>query len=502
MDIALSVLPIACLVVMMAVLRWPGDRSSLAALAVTAAIAVFGFDYPLHDLPFVFLYGALKALTPILLIVLMAIYGYNTMMLTGRMEVVKTQFSQVTSDRSVQVLLLTWGFGGLLEAMAGFGTAVAIPAAILIGMGYKPMFAALVCLVSNSVMTAFGALGTPVIVLASETGLPIGNLCVDISLQLLPFMFIVPFLIVSLADGSREALLKNVVLSLVVGAASFVGQYLAARYMGAESPSVFSSLLAIATIIAFTYFRKKHSAASSEPAEHRRFTFAETLKAWSIYLLVLALVVLVSPLFPSLRAVLYDACVTTVEFPVKGIEPYSIHWLTHAGVLLFVGTFVGGLIQGASVKALFKVLFSTLWQLRPTIVTVVCLVGLSAIMDRAGMILVIATALAAATGSSYPLIAPFVGGIGTFITGSGTPSNILFGKMQVAVASHIGASPAWLAAANMTGTTAGKIISLQSIAIATSVCNLQGREGLILKAALPYAIGYIVVLGLVVCLFA
>ena len=493
MDIFLSLIPIALLIVLMAVLKQPGDRSSLITLVVTALLAVLGFGMSVHDMTFSFLYGATKAVSPILIIILMAIFSYNTLLLTGKMEVIKSQFSMISTDRSVQVLLLTWGFGGILEAMAGFGTAVAIPAAILISLGYKPVFSAVVCLIANSVATTFGAIGTPVIVLANETGLDVNTLSANVVLQLAPLMFIIPFIIVYMADSRREALLKNIVLSAVTGVVSLGGQYSAAVFMGAESPAIIGSLLSIVAIVVMAKFVK-----SERPAEAKPVKMGELLNAWSVYLLILALVIVTSPLFPSIREVLSSTLVTTIHFPVDSIKPYKITWLTHAGLLLFVGTFVGGLIQGASVSGIMKTLWNTAKTLRATIVTVVCLVGFSTVMDYAGMITVIAGGLASATGSLYPLFAPLVGGIGTFITGSDTSANILFGKMQSTVAGHINVSPDWLAASNTVGATGGKIISPQSIAIATSACSLQGKEGEILKKSLPWAVLYIVVAGIMV----
>ena len=190
--------------------------------------------------------------------------------------------------------------------------------------------------------------------------------------------------------------------------------------------------------------------------------------------------------------------VTRISLPINSSTAnYTISWLTHAGVLLFIGTFVGGLIQGAKVKELFAVLWNTVKQLKKTFITVICLVGLSTIMDTSGMIAVIATALATATGSLYPLFA-----LGTFITGSDTSSNILFGKLQASVAGQIHVSPDWLSAANTVGATGGKIISPQSIAIATSAGNQQGKEGEILKAAIPYALVYVAITGLIVYIFS
>ncbi len=496
MDIILALLPIVLLVVLMTVVKLPGDKSSLITLVGTALIAVYGFDFSWHDTSFSFLYGAMKAISPILIIILMAIFSYNTLMLTRNMEIIKKQFSQISTDRSVQVLLLTWGFGGLLEAMAGFGTAVAIPAAILISLGYKPVFAAVVCLIANSVATAFGAVGTPVIVLATETGLSVNALSANVVLQLSLLMFIIPFFIVWLADKRKEALMKNILLALLTGCVSLVSQFLSAKYMGAESPAIIGSLLSIVVIVAFGKFLGKGEKVKE------RIPVKELCKAWSVYGLILLLVIFTSPLFPAVRNVLDSHLITTILIPVEHIKPYSVHWLTHAGLLLFVGTFVGGLIQGASPKELFQTLGKTTVQLRATAVTVICLVGFSTIMDYAGMISVIATALATATGTFYPLFAPLVGGIGTFITGSDTSSNILFGKMQASVAGHINAPADWLAAANTVGATGGKIISPQSIAIATSACGQQGKEGRILKSAVVYALVYIVVGGLTVYFFS
>ena len=255
---------------------------------------------------------------------------------------------------------------------------------------------------------------------------------------------------------------------------------------------------AVATLLAI-----KLTASKEEKARKSTLKGLEVLNAWSIYLLILFLIVLTSPLFPGLRTTLENNWVTRISLPINdSTMNYTVSWLTHAGVLLFVGTFVGGLIQGAKIWELFAVLWNTVKQLKKTFITVICLVSLSTIMDTAGMISVIATALAVATGSLYPLFAPVIGCLGTFITGSDTSSNILFGKLQANVAGHIQVSPDWLSAANTVGATGGKIISPQSIAIATSAGNQQGKEGEILKSAIPYALAYVVITGVIVYIFS
>lgn len=499
MNLVLAIIPVLLLIILMAFFKMSGDKSSVISLVVTMLIAFFGFHFPVDDLLFSFLYGALKAVSPILIIILMAIFSYNVLLKTEKMEIIKQQFSSISTDKSIQVLLLTWGFGGLLEAMAGFGTAVAIPVAILISLGFKPVFSATVSLIANSVATAFGAIGTPVLVLAKETNLDVLVLSANVVLQLSVLMFLIPFVLLFLTNSKLKSLPKNIFLSLLVGGVSLGSQYIAARYMGAESPAIIGSILSIIVIVAYG----KLTASKEEKARKSTLKGLEVLNAWSIYLLILFLIILTSPLFPGLRTTLENNWVTRISLPINdSTMNYTVSWLTHAGVLLFVGTFVGGLIQGAKIWELFAVLWNTVKQLKKTFITVICLVSLSTIMDTAGMISVIATALAVATGSLYPLFAPVIGCLGTFITGSDTSSNILFGKLQANVAGHIQVSPDWLSAANTVGATGGKIISPQSIAIATSAGNQQGKEGEILKSAIPYALAYVVITGVIVYIFS
>ncbi|WP_303327564.1 L-lactate permease [Butyricimonas paravirosa] len=499
METFFASIPILVLIVLMGVFKVAGDKSSIITLLITAFLAILAFHSPVPDTVNSFLYGMLKALVPILFIILMAIYSYNVLLQTKKIEVLKQQFSSISTDKSVQVLLITWGFGGLLEGMAGFGTAVAIPAAILISLGFRPVFSALVSLIANSVPTAFGAVGVPVIVLAQETGLPVIPLSTAVVLQLSVLMLFVPLVITFLADPRMKALPKNLLLSLLVGGVSLATQYLAARYIGAETPAIVG---AIASIIVIVVIGKLTGKGGEKPIP-MTYSGGEVFRAWAVYVLIMMLILFTSPLFPAVREMLSGVCSSTMSFMIGGEErKYTIQWLTQGGVLLFIGSFAGGLIQGGRVKDLLVLLWRSVVQLRKTIVTVICLVGFSSIMETSGMINQLAVALSAATGALYPLFAPTIGALGTFLTGSDTSANILFGKLQAGVAGHIGVDPNWLSAANTAGATGGKIISPQSIAIATSACDEQGKEGSILKAALPYALVYVVITGVVVYVFA
>ena len=499
METFFASIPILVLIVLMGVFKVAGDKSSIITLLITAFLAILAFHSPVPDTVNSFLYGMLKALVPILFIILMAIYSYNVLLQTKKIEVLKQQFSSISTDKSVQVLLITWGFGGLLEGMAGFGTAVAIPAAILISLGFRPVFSALVSLIANSVPTAFGAVGVPVIVLAQETGLPVIPLSTAVVLQLSVLMLLVPLVITFLADPRMKALPKNLLLSLLVGGVSLATQYLAARYIGAETPAIVGAIASIIVIVVIGKLMGK----GGEKLIPMTYSGGEVFRAWAVYVLIMVLILFTSPLFPAVREMLSGVCSSTMSFMIGGEErKYTIQWLTQGGVLVFIGSFAGGLIQGGRVKDLLVLLWRSVVQLRKTIVTVICLVGFSSIMETSGMINQLAVALSAATGALYPLFAPTIGALGTFLTGSDTSANILFGKLQAGVAGHIGVDPNWLSAANTAGATGGKIISPQSIAIATSACDEQGKEGSILKAALPYALVYVVITGVVVYVFA
>lgn len=499
LNIFLAVTPVVLLIVLLGFLKISGDRSAFITLITTVLIASFGFDFSLKSIGLSVVYGTLKAIFPIILIIIAAIYSYNVLVFTKKMDVLKYQFSNISKDKTVQVLLLTWGFGGLLEGMAGFGTAVAIPAAILIGLGYKPLFSALVSLLSNSVPTAFGAVGVPVKAIAIEIGYEnLTGLGVDVVFQLIPLMIILPFIIVTLTDSSLKSLPKNILLSLAVGSVSIAVQYFSVLYIGIETPAILGSIASIIVIVIWGKITAKKDPNVSLEAK----TNSEIINAWSVYGFILFFIIVTSPLFEVLRTFFQSISATPITLTIEGIEKtIKIFWLTDGGILIFLGTFLGGLLQGATIKDLSLVLWKSIIQLKKTYITFISLIILSTIMDFSGMIPVLGLAIAAATRTFYPLFAPAIGCLGAFLTGSDTSSNILFGKLQANVAHQIGGEPSWFAAANTVGATGGKIISPQSIAIATSACGQQGEEGTIMKKALPYALFYIIVAGLMVYFF-
>lgn len=511
MSAILSIFPILLLFILMLGFKMAGHKSALITLIATLLIAFFAPDnvwdspekYYQTGVFWSLVEGILKAVFPILIIILMAIYSYNVLLESKEIETIKKQFMSFTDDKGAMVLLLVWGFGGLLEGMAGFGTAVAIPAAILISLGFKPKFSALVALIANSVPTGFGAVGVPVITLANEvapsgaaTPEAIREISSNVVVQLSPLMLILPFVILYLTDSSTKNIVKNILLSLWVGGISLIVQYLVASYLGAEAPAILGGASAIVAIILYT----KIFAPKKQTNNTEKFTTGRLFKAWSVYLFILFFILVSGPLVKPLNEFLNSTLVSKIHLPIYAEGKYfKFGWISNAGLMLFLGTIIGGLIQGVSLNKLMVILAKTVLNLKKTVITIICLVSIASIMNYSGMILVIATALASVTGGLYPLFAPLIGAIGTFVTGSDTSSNILFGKLQNNVAIQLGhADPNWLVAANTTGATGGKMISPQSIAIATVSCNMPGKDGEILRSALPYALAYIIIGGLMV----
>lgn len=515
MSAIIAIIPIVLLFVLMLGLKMAGHKSAFITLLVTIALALFvapamGFvpkDFTFAGVGWAVVEGVLKAVFPILIIILMAIFSYNVLVESKEIEVIKNQFTSFSDDKGVTVLMLVWGFGGLLEGMAGFGTAVAIPAAILISLGYKPVFSALVALIANTVPTGFGAVGVPVITLCNEVaagGVASPELIREIStycvVQLSPLFIILPFIILTLTNRSRSAIGRNLLISLWVGGISLATQYVVAMFLGAETPAIIGSVAAIIALLVYS----KLFAPKKDNGNVKHYTAVETFRAWSVYFFVLLFILLSGPLFPDINSFLKSHLVSRVALPIYADgTTFNFGWISNAGLMLLLGTVIGGLIQGVSPRKLLVILARTTVNLRKTVITIISLVSLASVMNYAGMIVVIASALAAVTGQLYPVFAPLIGAIGTFVTGSDTSSNILFAKLQANVAHQLNyGNSDWLVAANTTGATGGKMISPQSIAIATAACDMQGRDGEILKAAIPYAIAYIAIGGLMVLLAA
>ena len=538
MTAFISVIPILLLIVLMMGFKVSGYRSAIVTLIVTVLLALFAVP-AMGIIPEKFanasivgitcwsvVEGLLKACFPIILIIICAIFSYNILCETKEIETIKAQFIQMTSDKGLLVLLLTWGLGGVLEGMAGFGTAVAIPAAILIGLGFKPMFSAVICLVANTVAVGFGAVGLPATTLANQvaasgTATPeeLCEVATFIILQLSLMFYITPFLILMMTDKTK--ILKNITIALFVGTCSIVVQFCCAHWIGPETPAILGSVAAIAAMLLYDKLFLRHEAEKDTVhVEHQKFGIAKTLKAWSVYGLIIFFILISSKIVPSVNEVLNTTLVTKFELPVIVTKfelpvignTFKFGWLSNAGLMIFLGAVIGGLIQGMSFGKLMKLLAKTTLNLQKTVVTICCLVAMAMLMNNTGMTNDIAKGLVLLTGAAFPFFAPLIGSIGTFVTGSATNANILFGKLQATAASDLGlvnqgtffgvtgSETNWLAAANCAGSEGGKLLSPQSIAIATAACDMEGQDGDIMRKTMPFAIFWILMNGLMVFL--
>ena len=494
MLFAIAMIPVLWLIVSLGVLKMPAHKTCSFTVILTLAIAIICWRMKFIDGITATVEGMAIALWPILLVIVAALFTYNLAVETKTMDVIKKMLSSITTDKRIQVLILAWGFGGFLEAVAGYGTAVAIPASILASLGFNPLFAAVICLLANTVPTAFGALGIPVTTLATVTGLEVVHLSYVTSIQLAGFIVLIPFLLVILTEKSIKALKGVVGITLVSGITFAAPQVFIAKYLGADLPALVASICSMACTILMAKAMNKEKVETKED----KIGLKEGVLAWLPYILLCGLILIASPLVPSINSLLAKASSNIHIYTGDATSTTSFSWINTPGMMILIATFIAGLIQKLKFTYMLDVLKRTVIQLKTSFITIMSIVAISKIMSHSGMTSSISFGLCAITGSFYPLIAPLLGAIGTFVTGSDTSANILFGALQTEAAKSLSIDPYWIAAANTAGATAGKMISPQSIAIATSATGLIGSEGKILSTTVKYCLGYVIILGLIV----
>lgn len=502
-------LPLLWLLLSLGWLKMPAYKACLIGLGLSGVIAMVCWSMPAAFALKAAFEGVILALWPIIWVILAAIFTYNVTLKTGAMEKIKTMMSQMSGDRRIQALVIAWGFGGFLEAAAGFGTAVAIPASILIGLGFSPLLAAVICLIANTVPVAFGAVGIPVTTLAKVADLDVMLLTYDTALQLTPFVIVVPLALILILTKSISGLRGVVGAALVAGISFALPQLIIAKYVGPELTAIVGSIVSIvATALWAQWFppaqewRFPNEGQASQTETKQAISLSEKLIAWSPYLFLFLFILGTSKMVPALNNYLSSVSSTFLVYDGPGGKPMKIDWLITPGTLIMLAAILGGLWQGATFSKLAVTFKETVIQLQKTIITVIAIVSMAKVMGYSGMVPAIAVALAQMTGKYYPLIAPAIGALGTFVTGSDTSANVLFGALQKQTALEIGADPTWVTASNTTGATAGKMISPQSIAVATSATKQTGQEGQILAITFKYCLIYVIIVGLLVYSFA
>lgn len=499
----LAMLPIIWLIIALCGLKMSGHIACPIALLITMAEALFLWKQKIIDVLTGGLEGFAMAIWPICLVVIAAVFTYNLVVHTKNMEFIKKMLTSVSRDKRILVLIIAWGFGGFMEGMAGFGTAVAIPAGILCGLGFDPIFAAIVCLVANTTPVAFGSIGIPTVTAANVTGMDPSVTASYVVMQLAVMVIIVPFLLVFMTGKYEGAKgfsdYKDILfITLMSGISFIVPEYFAAKFIGAELPAVIGSVccMAVTIILAKVLLKGKESKFDVDVEDDgERLNVKDALVAWSPFILVLVFLLATSTLIPAihdpLAAIKSDVPIYTGE----GAAPYTFTWVATPGVLIIIAAFIGGLIQKCPIGEICKVFTDTIVQMFKTIITIMAVLATAKIMGYSGMTQSIANFVVAVTGSSYPLVAPLIGSIGTFVTGSSTSSSVLFSKLQASTGAELNLNQIWLVAANTVGSTAGKIISPQSIAVAAAATAVVGKESEILTKVMKYFVFFVVIYG-------
>jgi len=471
MTVFLSLLPILWLIVALAVLKVPAWKACGIAAIGSFIISVAP---PFSQLPAIMLSGALEgvalAIWPILLVITAAIFTYNIVVHTKAMDTIKTLLASVTNDKRILALLLVWGFGAFMEGMAGFGTAVAIPAAMMVALGFNPLKSVLACLVANSVPTTYGSIGIPTTTLAALTNLDPIHLGTFISLQLFLLNTIAPFFVVGIIGGGLKAIRGVFWVTLFSGLALAIPELLINMMVGPELSVMISSIVIMSVIILGAKLLPPNDPEYMVDSTVETVSASKALVAAMPFLLIVVFLLLTSKLVPAINGPLASIKTAVPIYQGAGAKPYTFFWIATPGIMIFLAAFLGGCIQQSSVSEMGNVFVKTVKNLKFTYLTIISVVMTAKLMTYAGMTAEIAKALVAGTGSFYPAFAPVIGALGAFMTGSGTNANVLFGPLQLAAAQNLSPNSSnlqlWLVAINSGAAGIGKMFSPQSLAIA------------------------------------
>ncbi len=511
LSAVIAAIPILVFLLCLVAFKLTGLLAAGLALLAEILIALLAFRMPFESIAGASLLGFLNAIWPIAYIIVMAVWLYKLAVASGRFDVIRSSVASVSPDQRLQVLLISFSFGAFLEGVAGFGVPIAICAAMLVQLGFRPVKAAMVSLVANFAAGAYGAIGIPVLVGAQVGGVSVMDLSRDLVLILQPLTILIPFLLVVILDGwrgLRETLPATIALTLVFSG-SQAGVLL---LLGPELAAIVPGLLGMLTLAAMRRFwQPTHifRVDGGQPPTMERNTPREVIAAWSPFYILTGFVILWSaPFFKELFAPGGSLAGLVVNVPIPAVAGaittaggsvvagiYSWTPINATGTALLLAILVTFLttpaINGAMLIGQLKVTLKELWR---ALVLIAAILVLANIANLSGGSATIGSALAAA-GPLFPLLAPVIGWVGVFLTGSVVNNNTLFAQLQATTASEIGVNPTLLVAANTAGGAAAKVISPQSIAIAAGAVGLSGRESEILRASIPYSLGLLALIS-------
>ena len=520
----LAALPIVVLLGSLAFFHVKAHWAAILGLIVALAVAVLGFGMPLGMATKSALYGALFGLLPIGWIVLNVIFMYQLTNEIGLFEVLHKSITGITPDRRLQLLLVAFCFGAFFEGAAGFGTPVAVTAAILMGLGFAPLSAAGLSLIANTAPVAFGALGTPVIVLAAVTGLDINALSAMIGRQLPFFSLLVPFWLIWAFVGFRR-MIEIWPAILVAGVAFAVPQFLVSNYHGPWLVDVIAAIVSMAALAMFLKVWRPARVWTSATREgdtvpyeqaaaaavRHGYTQSQIVKAWTPWAILSVLVFIWG--LPQAKTFLNT--ISSPKFAIEGLHNmvlrvppvvpkptpeaavYVLNWLSATGTGILIAAIIAGVVMGIGVPKMVQTYGKTVYRVRYSLLTIAAMLALGFTTKGSGLDSTLGLAFAHA-GWFYPFFGAMLGWLGVALTGSDTSSNVLFGNLQKVSAEQLGLSPVLMAAANSSGGVMGKMIDAQSIVVASTATQWYGHEGEILRYVFFHSLALAALMGVLI----
>jgi lactate permease len=526
-----AAIPILLLLTLLAGFKVPPHLCAIAGAAAAVIIAIVAFGMPARLAVVSFLYGGAFGFLKIVWIVIAAVFLYDISVDTGQFEIMKQSIAAITPDRRLQVLLVAFAFGSFLEGSAGFGAPVAIAGAFMIGLGFKPFQAAVLNLISNTAPVAWGAIGTPIHVLAAVTALPESDLSAMVG-RILPWTaIIVPFWLIRTFVGWSETF-EVFPAILVVGISFASVQYFWSNHVDSNLVDIAAGVASIvATLLFLRVWQPKRiwrfeDERGEDAAKVKRgevavvHTPGQLAKAWMPFALLSLFVLLwglptiktamgkaTTPAFktggwavPYLHQAVFRAQPVVMK-PTAENAKFDLNWLSATGTGCFLAAVIAGLLLGLKPGGILQIFGRTTYRLRFAIIAMACMLGLGYVTRYSGMDAVLGLAFTR-TGWFFPFFGAYIGWLGVALTGSDTASNALFGGLQRITAQQLNLSPILMCATNSAGGVMGKMIDAQSICIATAATNQVGNEGSIFRFVFWHSVALAAIIGVIVMLYA
>lgn len=496
--------------------KMKGYQASLLTVLLAILIATIAYGMPVKLALLSTLHGALYGLFPICWIIISAVFLFNITVKSGQFEIIKNFMAAVTPDRRLQALLIAFSFGAFLEGAAGFGAPVAISGAMLVGLGFNPLYAAGICLIANTAPVAFGSVGTPIIMASRVSDIPELAISQMVGRTLPLLSLVLPLYLVVLMAGFKKA--KEIWPAIFVSGFSFAFfQWFAANYMGPMLPDVLAGIASIISLMILLKYWKPKSIwrFDEEPPQtldtQVRYTGAQIFRAWSPFIVMTLFIVCwgLQPVKDALNSIgmikfdipgLYHAILKPDGTPLV-IKSFDFNYLSAPGTAVILASLISIPLIGLKFMDGIEIFLATLKQLFFPILTVACVVGFAFIANYSGMSVTMALALAS-TGSLFPFFSPILGWLGVFLTGSDTSSNALFCKLQSTSADAIGIDPVITVSANASGGVTGKMISPQSIAIGAAAVGLIGKESELFRFTVKHSFIMLLIISVLTSLQA